>query len=247
MSAPSIILQVPLLVLSAGVHQYAVKPPSKIPVIPRPPQQATFLEKVEWVFMKVAAPWARVERLEVHVVALLEIMFIAGSQYPFYKDYLPDVVTRTPLPAVPWNTMALRLTGILMQIAGGWIRITCHHYLGTAFTWNIHSAKPEDTKLVTSGPYSVVRHPSYTGRLMGQVGLSIYHLLPGSFVRESGMLHTWVGQLAFAFWIWSALAVTAILSVLRPGVEDAELQKRFGKEWEQWSERVRWKVIPGVW
>ncbi|KAK1217979.1 hypothetical protein PQX77_019347 [Marasmius sp. AFHP31] len=247
MSAPSMILQVPLLVLSAGVHQIAVKPPSKIPVIPRPPQQAPFPEKVEWAFMRVADPWARVERLEVYVVALLEIMFIAGSQYPFYKDYLPEIVTRTPHPAVSWTTTALRLTGLLMQIAGGWIRITCHRYLGTAFTWNIHSAKPGDGKLITSGPYSLVRHPSYTGRLMGHVGLSMYHLLPGSFIRESGVLYTWVGQLALAFWIWSALGCTVILSVMRPGVEDAELKKRFGKKWEQWSEQVRWKVIPRVW
>ncbi|KAJ8073200.1 hypothetical protein PM082_020069 [Marasmius tenuissimus] len=30
---------------------------------------------------------------------------------------------------------------------------------------------------------------------------------------------------------------------MRPGVEDAELKKRFGKEWERWSERVRWKHL----
>ncbi|KAL0062740.1 hypothetical protein AAF712_010362 [Marasmius tenuissimus] len=218
-----------------------------MPSIPRPPSQALFGEKVEWGVARIAAPWAWLQRMEVYVATLFEILFIVGSQYPDLNAHLPKVVAQTPNPVISWTTTTLRLIGILTQIAGSWIRIICHRYLGTAFTWNIYGTKPRDATLVTSGPYSFVRHPSYTGRLMGYLGITTYFLLPGSFVRESGVLHTWIGRLALAFWLWSALTINVMLVVTRPGVEDAELKKRFRREWERWSERVRWKVIPGVW
>ncbi|KAF9238462.1 hypothetical protein BU15DRAFT_62440 [Melanogaster broomeanus] len=49
------------------------------------------------------------------------------------------------------------LAGSILNIAGGLLRIHCYRVLGRMFTFELSIRK--DHKLVTSGPYSVVRHP----------------------------------------------------------------------------------------
>ncbi|KAJ8073156.1 hypothetical protein PM082_020025 [Marasmius tenuissimus] len=151
MSTPSIILQVPLLVLSVVVHQYAVKPPRKIPVTPCPPQQALFLEKMEWAFMRVATPGAQVKRLEVHVAALLEIMFIAGSRYSFHRDYLPDAIIHPPSCFLDYD--GIEAHG---HTHANWWWLDPHNLLSSLFGFHVHleylQCQTGDTKLVTSGP-----------------------------------------------------------------------------------------------
>ena len=47
--------------------------------------------------------------------------------------------------------------------------------------------------------------------------------------------------------MWFAIMANAMPSTIkRLHVEDIELHKLFGKEWESWAERVRWKMVPGV-
>ena len=149
------ILQISLVVLSASFHHFAAKPPRKIPDIPRPPPQAPFTEKVVCIFMRIVPLWAQLERgslfpnltspchnrfsniassqLEVHIAAIFEILFITNSGNPAFNKHLPEIVTRTRITVVPWTLTTVRFAGILMQITGGWIRITCHRSSGYLF------------------------------------------------------------------------------------------------------------------
>ena len=61
------------------------------------------------------------------------------------------------------------VVGSMLTAAGGLLRLWCYQTLGRFFTWDL--AVRKDHKLVTIGPYSIVRHPSYLGGTMMGVGL----------------------------------------------------------------------------
>lgn len=88
------------------------------------------------------------------------------------------------------------LVGTFLIVAGSLIRWSCYRHLGKLFTFEV--AVQEEHHLVTSGPYSVVRHPSYSGMLMIFAGFLIWQGSPGSWVRESGILKFWAGKAAAA-------------------------------------------------
>jgi protein-S-isoprenylcysteine O-methyltransferase Ste14 len=64
-------------------------------------------------------------------------------------------------------------------------------------------------KLVTGGPYTIVRHPYYFGFL----------------------------GLALVSW---AVIISQIKS------EEEELIKKYGNKYKEYQERIRWRLIPGV-
>ncbi|KIJ08273.1 hypothetical protein PAXINDRAFT_139396, partial [Paxillus involutus ATCC 200175] len=53
------------------------------------------------------------------------------------------------------------LVGSVLSIVGCCLRIHCYRALGRMFTYELSIRK--DHKLITSGAYAIVRHPSYTG------------------------------------------------------------------------------------
>lgn len=53
--------------------------------------------------------------------------------------------------------------GMVAVWIGGAIRIACYRELGRLFTYELTIR--EKHRLVTSGPYSIVRHPSYSKSL----------------------------------------------------------------------------------
>lgn len=65
------------------------------------------------------------------------------------------------------------LLGTALLGAGGFIRWKCYHALGHMFTFEMCIRK--DHQLVTTGPYSVVRHPGYVGVIFMVVGLLFWH------------------------------------------------------------------------
>ena len=104
----------------------------------------------------------------------------------------------------------------------------------------------KDHRLVTTGPYRIVRHPSYTGGIMLVPCVFLLHATKGSWVRESGLLRYLPGQIVagiFAF-IMAVGLPTPVL--LRMKAEDGALRKRFGDEWDAWAARVRYMIIPGI-
>src|SRR5690348_17282812 len=66
---------------------------------------------------------------------------------------------------------ALRLAAMGMMIAGMLFRWTAIRTLGRFFTVDV--AVHEGHAVVDSGPYRLVRHPSYTGLLLAFAGLGL--------------------------------------------------------------------------
>jgi protein-S-isoprenylcysteine O-methyltransferase Ste14 len=66
--------------------------------------------------------------------------------------------------------------GTFIVALGGYIRYSCFRALGRLFTFEM-TIRDEHT-LITDGPYSIVRHPSYTGALLTLIGIICWHSSP---------------------------------------------------------------------
>ncbi|KAH7927990.1 hypothetical protein BV22DRAFT_1103312 [Leucogyrophana mollusca] len=135
------------------------------------------------------------------------------------------------------------IAGSILAVAGGLGRIWCYRTLGRHFTFELSLRK--EHRLVTDGPYSVVRHPSYTAIVLVVVGLTLVHLSPGSFSRSCGWLDTTWGKTIFGAWATQcALTISVLFS--RTKREDVMLKEHFGEVWEKYARRVRYRLVPGV-
>jgi protein-S-isoprenylcysteine O-methyltransferase Ste14 len=111
---------------------------------------------------------------------------------------------------------------IVLAIGSIWLTIAAARVLGKE--WSFQARLVEGHRLMTEGPYALVRHPIYTGML--------------------GMLLA--TALAFAHWI--ALGPALILygagTVIRVRSEEKLLREAFGQTFEEYARRVP-AVLPG--
>ena len=101
--------------------------------------------------------------------------------------------------------------GAVVAIAGMLVRLYASGYI------------IKNQQLATDGPYSLVRHPLYTGNLLMLIG----------FTFVSGLWWT-LAVSAFFWWFYYPAAIE---------YEDRKLHGIFGEDWEQWSQTVP-AVIP---
>ena len=137
----------------------------------------------------------------------------------------------------------LSLLGLGLVTSGTLLRWKCYQRMRSQFTSELSIQK--NHKLITTGPYRIVRHPSYSGGMAVQVGLACWFCSRGSWVRESGVLDTTTGSVFFYAFALCIGTLTA-LGLGRMGSEDKELRRVFGEEWDRWAGRVRYRLIPGV-
>lgn len=79
--------------------------------------------------------------------------------------------------------------------------------------------------VITTGPYRIVRHPGYLG--------SIIFLLAMPFALAS-------------YWALIPAVITIIVSFVRTDREDNTLKREL-EGYSRYAERVRYRIIPGVW
>ncbi|OAX36590.1 hypothetical protein K503DRAFT_694873 [Rhizopogon vinicolor AM-OR11-026] len=135
------------------------------------------------------------------------------------------------------------LAGSLVVTVCGAFRRYCVLTLGKQ--WNAVLRIRKGHRLITSGPYSVVRHPSYTAFFLQYVGLVVMHGSQGSWMRESGVLQVPFVKVLVAI-NFILLTFVAGVAILRPSWEDKMLHHAFGEEWERWAKSVKYRLLPGV-
>ncbi|KIJ13046.1 hypothetical protein PAXINDRAFT_81831 [Paxillus involutus ATCC 200175] len=133
----------------------------------------------------------------------------------------------------------LALVACLIALLGMSIRLWCYRVMGRLFTFDL--ALLPKHKLITSGPYAIVRHPSYTGGYLTLSGATLAHATRGSWAYECGAIYS-VWGIAWAVLVGVSFAIV----VERCTREDRILHAAFGKEWEEWSQKVRWRMVPWV-
>ncbi|KAI0270519.1 hypothetical protein BC834DRAFT_841379 [Gloeopeniophorella convolvens] len=114
--------------------------------------------------------------------------------------------------------------------------------IGRLFTFNLSIL--ENHKLVTTGPYSIVRHPSYTGGALVSWGLTLAAWCPGTWWVEARVIDTVVGKAVAVIWV--VFLIQGMTIYARAATEDAVLRKEFGKEWEGYASKVPYRYIPGI-
>ncbi|KAG1775244.1 hypothetical protein EV702DRAFT_1119622 [Suillus placidus] len=187
-------------------------------------------------FFKISA-WAA---SSVEMANIL-VMYIAPSQIPegvFGASVVRLLRALHTTPITP-----IFLAGSLSVMVGGMFRCYCMSTLGKFWSFSLSVRK--EHIIVTSGPYSIVRHPSYTGFLLQYVGIVITHGSQGSWMRQSGILQLpYIKVLAvIVFFMFTAGALAAIN---RSSVEDKMLQRALGENWESWAKKVKYRLLPGV-
>ncbi|KAJ7018953.1 hypothetical protein C8F04DRAFT_976310 [Mycena alexandri] len=131
--------------------------------------------------------------------------------------------------------------GAGLIVAGAMIRFWCFREMGRHFTFAL--SLRDGHKLITTGPYAVVRHPSYTGGNMTIVGAALTLMQDGSWWFGGGYRTAWGLFLAANFIVSSLLIVRGFL---RGSAEDAYLKDSFKEEWQAFADQVPYRYIPSV-
>jgi len=126
------------------------------------------------------------------------------------------------VPHLPSLTIYL---GILISLAGFALRVYAVNYLGKNFTLAVQTT--DSQQLVDHGPYAIVRNPAYTGSILSILGLSITSLNPLTIIIS--------------------LILLVVGYSIRLRVEEKALGNHFGKNYEAYCQKVRYRVFPYIW
>jgi protein-S-isoprenylcysteine O-methyltransferase Ste14 len=128
------------------------------------------------------------------------------------------------LSTLPYHLSWIQFIGIPFICLGFALRIPARRALGHALSPLVQTANPH--RLVTTGVYSLIRHPAYLGALGQLVGIALCF---GSLIGIA------TGVLA---------GIPALVYRIR--VEEQALREWFGQEYEQYTKRTC-RMIPRLW
>lgn len=113
--------------------------------------------------------------------------------------------------------------GIAVMLIGILLRQWAIHVLGKFFSTKVSIIKSH--RIVKDGPYSIIRHPSYTGGLLIIIGLGL-------------AMRTWAGTLLI-------IILSGVAYYYRINLEEKALRAEFGKEYEEYAKKTK-RLIPYV-
>ncbi|KAG1763851.1 hypothetical protein EDD22DRAFT_885591 [Suillus occidentalis] len=232
------LLKVPLILLSAFMLHVSFTPPNV-------PSSNEIVHQTfnEWVLTRLQRYGLPVMKAIYWVISLAEIVTIAccttdslSTIWAIAQHAIGQRIRDTPIN-FPF------ILGTALAFAGGVIRWWCFHTLGRYFTFQLSVRKGH--RIVTTGPYAVIRHPSYTAAMIQMIGILILHGSPTSWLRHSGVLNIPGLKLVATAWL-AQTAIFTIQTIRRVSQEDEVLKSAFGDDWERWAKAVRYRLIPGV-
>ncbi|KAG6329560.1 hypothetical protein ID866_9528 [Astraeus odoratus] len=231
----SLVWRTALVLVQASFNQAACTPPHKTPEKFRYHTEEPFLLQIAPLIFKL------------HSVALWWIAaFEAVAALNHYAgvSLSPSLAAHLDAALYPASrsqnlVTPLFLAGVVLVAMGSCIRVRCFQELGQLFTFDL-TMHPEH-KLVTSGPYGYVRHPSYTGSMLLVMGITFSHLTPGSLAVDCLLGPIGAAAVWATWWVW-----TMAVAKSRVFAEDKELQKRFGSDWDAYAANVKYWFFPGL-
>jgi protein-S-isoprenylcysteine O-methyltransferase len=117
----------------------------------------------------------------------------------------------------------VRVCGFCLYVLGFILRFYSIFYLGRFFTTNVTIAA--DHRVIDSGPYRFIRHPSYTGMFMLYLGICL-------------CIGNWATTLIMIVPIFCAF-------LFRMKVEEAALREALGEPYADYMKRTK-RLIPMV-
>ncbi len=169
--------------------------------------EALFEERARW---HKDAKWWDKWLMPLAVLPMVCLPAVAGFDVRF--AWSPD--------PPPW----LNLAGLVLAAAGQAL-ILWAIKVNTFFSSVVRIQTDRGHRVVTDGPYKLVRHPGYTGFIMSMVA---YPLMLGSL------------------WALVPAAVGILVIVVRTGLEDRTLQVEL-PAYASFTETTPNRLIPGIW
>jgi len=130
---------------------------------------------------------------------------------------------RLHIPLLP-VTLVTQVAGIILCGAGLAFAIWARRILGR--NWSGFVVIKEDHELIQTGPYSYVRHPIYTGLIVGIAG-TVLALGP-----------TVAGLCIILFWL--------VAFYIKARREESILTQEFGDKYTKYKQQVRAALIPSI-
>lgn len=195
-------------------------------------QLALFLPNLSWIFVLSLG------------FSNIAVLLAINHSVPYSEDvltYLCPYGSPTVLDAIPKLTLPF-LCGVVITTISALLRVWCFTTMGPMFTFEVTVRK--EHKLVTTGPYAIVRHPSYTGVYLMLVGSTLTFFTSGSHVAECGVLSTpagWGIAVCLLGGAWNGFSMWR-----RTFVEDALMKDMFGDQWLEYRDRVPYRLLPGI-
>ena len=129
---------------------------------------------------------------------------------------LGEIFSWGKLPMSPYSNVA----GVAIFLGGWVLHVYCHKVHKQA-----HEQSQQIDVLITTGPFSKIRHPMYLSLVLMYLGVAIawgveYMLLPAFF--------------------FSALTVLIAIK------EEAFLVQKFGRQYREYMQDVPWRFIPRI-
>lgn len=167
-----------------------------------------------------------------YIIEAALILALAQSSFPLSGTILQILASGNPATTQEISLLSqqLRITpsfaiGLALLSFGGLVRLSCYRALGRFYTFELSLIK--EHRLVTTGPYSYVRHPGYTAGTVGIGGMILSGFSPGSWILESGFAKTLPGGCIIWLWLSFALGLWAH-TFGRAKTEDEYLRNHFG-------------------
>jgi protein-S-isoprenylcysteine O-methyltransferase Ste14 len=148
---------------------------------------------------------------KVNLLALLHALSGAGA-------LLVSPYTETDVLA---SVRLIKPLGFAVSAGGMLLFLVSVIYLQRAFLGNV---EPLTDRLITTGPYRLIRHPLYLGMFVVAIGLAV------AFRSLWGMLITLAAFIPAGLW--------------RARLEEEALQRKFGRAWENYVRRTYFVFPP---
>jgi protein-S-isoprenylcysteine O-methyltransferase Ste14 len=182
--------------------------------------------QIFWLWMGVFAIWAIGAILSRQTIgshstvqSRIAVLIVGVSWWLLFGDRFTGALAWRFMPVMD----AAIYTGVAFTVAGLGLAVWARFTLGA--NWGSMIELKQDHQLIRKGPYSIVRHPIYSGFMLASFGTA---LVEGE----------WHGLIAFTL-IFIAWAYKSRL-------EDAFLLQQFGSGYADYRKHVK-GLIPFVW
>ncbi|KAI0764002.1 hypothetical protein BD413DRAFT_641857 [Trametes elegans] len=241
------LLKIPLLLTDAFFTYVAMTPPTPPPTSK---EKQNFAAPVDYFRRTFALQTTLVQFSKWAIVGMMlaECATILAQRFPSrLSSTLLSVLLPATGPGAQARVLDLAPTPrflfcCLAGLTGGALRAWCYRSLGRFFNWQL--SVQDDHRLVTSGPYALVRHPSYLGGNLGVYGNLAMIASPGSYFSAAGLWYTGWSRAVACFVVAHLSVIQMYICTTRVKQEDEVLRKQFGEEWEAWARQTPYKLIP---
>ena len=146
--------------------------------------------------------------------------------YVIVEFYVLPVIAGLDVGRFHWSGLGIHfaILGCVLFILGSvlihWAMLVNRHFEGS-----VRIQKDRGHRVITTGPYRIVRHPGYVGAILWGISTpliigSVYGLIPGG--------------------------IAVILLIIRTSLEDKLLRSELNG-YVEYTKRVRYRLLPGLW